>query len=118
MEICMTRGGHITAPVLRPKPIENQERGEKQMANQADYIEPGSKAHAAFLGLKKAAEKDIPQYEGWTLVDPTQWGPMARPEFLEQILKQKFNEWKIKPEVSEKAPSMWVPSEAPVSGIV
>jgi len=62
------------------------------MAKQTDFIEHGSKEHAAFLGLKKAQDKDPYQCEGWTLVDITQYGPAARPEFLQAILQQKVAE--------------------------
>jgi hypothetical protein len=83
-----------------------------------DHIEFGSEEHAQFLGLRKAQDKDPYQCEGWALVDITQYGPAARPEYLQAILQQKVNELKTKPKVPDYAPKMWVPSEAPVSGIV
>ena len=82
-----------------------------------DYIERGSARHAAFLGLIEADEDDEPQYEGWTLADPTLWGPTARPEFLARTLKQKVNELTMEmPEIQSDdprlpfyAPPPWTP---------
>lgn len=73
-------------------------------------IKHGSEAHALFLGLRKSEPGDIPTFDGWTLVDPTQWGPNARPEFLEAQLKQKVNEWRTPPTVPANAPTLWTPT--------
>lgn len=88
------------------------------MKKQPDFIEFGSAEHAAFLGIKKANKDDPYQCEGWTLVDITSYGPAARPEFLQAVLQQKVNEWKTKPQVPDRAPGLWTPTDAPVMGIV
>jgi hypothetical protein len=67
----------------------------------SNYIEFGSAEHAQFLGLRKAAPDDIPEIDGWTLVDMTAYGPQARPEFLKEILRQKVTELKTKPVVPQ-----------------
>jgi len=82
-----------------------------------DYIERGSDRHAAFLGLIPAEKDDEPQHEGWTLGDLTLYGPMARPEFLTRMLRQKVNELNTPmPEIQSDdptkpfyAPPMWTP---------
>jgi len=86
-------------------------------AGNLDYIPHGSDAHAALLGLKKAEEHDVPQHDGWALQDVTQYGPAARPEFLEQVLRQKINELTISlpkmqsndPFAPHYAPPLWQP---------
>ena len=91
-----------------------------------DYIAHGSDGHAAFLGLVKAEEGDEPQQDGWTLADITMYGPSARPEFLRRVLAQKVSELTTLPPETQSedprlpnyAPTMWVPSGEPVSGIV
>lgn len=91
-----------------------------------DYIAHGSDGHAAFLGLVKAEEDDEPQRDGWTLADITLWGPSVTAEYLKRILAQKVSELTtLPPEVQSDdplapnyAPTMWVPSDTPVSGMV
>lgn len=91
-----------------------------------DAIPHGSDGHAAFLGLIEAEEDDEPQLGGWALADITMYGPSARPEFLRRILAQKVSELTTPmpemqsddPRLPHYAPSMWVPSDTPVTGMV
>jgi hypothetical protein len=86
-------------------------------AGNPDYIEHGSDRHAAMLGLKKAEAHDVPQLDGWALQDVTQYGPSARPEFLEQTLRQKVSELTTPPPKMQSgdpfephyAPPLWQP---------
>ena len=97
----------------------------KKQANPG-AIARGSDGHAAFLGLVKAKKDDEPQLKGWTLADVTMWGPSATAEFLKRVLAQKVSELTtLPPEMQSEdsrlpnyAPTMWVPSEEPVSGMV
>ena len=61
---------------------------------QTDYVERGSDEHAAGLGLRKWREGDPTdlKVEGWTFVDITQFGPLARPEFIKAVLTQRVAE--------------------------
>jgi hypothetical protein len=71
-----------------------------------DYVKHGSDRHAALLGLVPAEKDDELQHEGWALGDLTLYGPMARPEFLTQMLKQKVNELcSPTPEMQSEDPS-------------
>lgn len=88
-----------------------------------DYIPHGSDRHAAFLGLREVEEDDEmklktqgPNGKWYTLQDRTVFGIAVREEFLEAFLQQRVGELQ-KPEVHAEAPSMWVPTEAPASGI-
>ncbi len=91
-----------------------------------DYIEHGSDGHAAFLGLVEAENGDEPQQDGWALADVTMYGPAATPQYLKQTLAQKVSELVTPPpevqsddpRLPNYAPTMWVPSEEPVSGMV
>ena len=84
---------------------------------QADYVEPGSDRHAGMLGLKKAAEGDEPQLDGWALEDIVSYGPTVSAQFLEGMLRGKVNELSMKiPETQSSdplaphfAPAMWQP---------
>ena len=84
---------------------------------QTDYVEHGSDKHAGMLGLKKASDEDKPQIDGWALEDIVSYGPTVSTEFLEQLLRQKVNELKMKiPETQSRdplaphfAPVMWRP---------
>lgn len=86
-------------------------------AGDPNYIAHGSDKHAALLGLKEAEEHDVPQHEGWALQDVTQYGASARPEFLEQVLRQKVNELTTPfaqvqsddPRAPNYAPPLWQP---------
>jgi hypothetical protein len=86
-------------------------------AGNYDYVEHGSDQHAAMLGLKKAEDHDVPQVDGWALQDPTQFGPAARPEFIEQFLRQRVSELTTLPPVMQSvdplapnyAPPLWQP---------
>lgn len=77
---------------------------------QTDHVKFGSVQHAQLLGLVKAEKDDELQYKGWTLQDPTQWGPNARPEFVKAQLIQKVSELTNAPTVPAGAPTMWTPS--------
>ena len=88
-----------------------------------DYIEFGSDRHAEFLGLTKD-EGNPENPVGWRLTDPTRWGAMARPEFLEEILRQKVAELMSgeppAPQSLDRrkpnyAPPMWRPDPVEVS---
>ena len=86
---------------------------------QVDYVEHGSDRHAGMLGLKKAAEDDKPQIDGWALEDIVSYGPTVSPEFLEQLLRQKVNELSMKiPETQSSDPlgahfaqTIWQPGQ-------
>jgi hypothetical protein len=84
----------------------------------ADYIEFGSSQHAELLGLRKAAEDDRVQFDGFSLQDLTAFGPAARPEFIAEVLRQKVTSLKSggPPAVQSAdqrapnyAPPMWQP---------
>jgi len=98
----------------------------KNKPTNPDYIAHGSDQHASLLGLIKATPEDEPQYNGWALADITMYGPSARPEYLRRVLMQKVSELTILPPETQSddplapnyAPTMWVPSEEPVSGMV
>ncbi len=79
-----------------------------------DFVAHGSPEHAALLGLKKAAKDDELEYEGYTLVDLTVYGPNASDKFLRAMLVQRVNELKSKPAVPAHAPPLWVPAAAPL----
>jgi len=88
-----------------------------------DYMPHGSDRHAAFLGLREVAEDDEikpkakgPNEKWYTLQDRTMFGIAVREEFLEAYLQQRVGELQ-KPTVHPEAPPMWVPTEAPASGI-
>lgn len=85
-----------------------------------DYIKPGSAAHAGLLGLRKAKEKDTYVLNGWTLLDPTAFGPQATEAYIEEVLRQKVSELEAgaPPAVQSEdrtkpgyAPPMWQPAE-------
>lgn len=82
---------------------------------QADYVEFGSERHAALLSLRKLekGEETEHAYKGYTLVDPTAWGPNARPEFIQAQLVQRVNEFLTKPAAPADAPKMWTPAVQP-----
>ncbi len=84
-------------------------------AKQKDFVEFGGERHALLLGLRKAAKDDAEEatYKGWALVDPTAWGPNARPEFIRAQLVQRVNELMTKPSVPADAPKMWMPTIQP-----
>ena len=67
---------------------------QKEFTN---YIEHGSQRHMDLLGLRKATPEDVPEYEGFALVDITAFGPAARPEYLKEVLRQKVTEFQTKP---------------------
>ena len=83
-----------------------------------DYVEHGSDRHAGLLGLREAQEDDDPQLDGWALEDMTMWGPTATDKFRMQMLRQKVNELKSKPPVTQSkdpfkphyAPPIWRPT--------
>ena len=71
---------------------------------QTDYIERGSAEHAAMLGLRKWADGDTPELNvgGWTFEDVTQYGPMARLDYIKAALTQRVAELgKVQIEVRE-----------------
>ncbi len=86
---------------------------------QTDHVEHGSDRHAGMLMLKKAREEDKPQLDGWALEDIVSYGPTATQEFLEQSLRQKVNELKMKiPETQSSDPlaphfaqTIWQPGQ-------
>ena len=79
-----------------------------------DYVPHGSDEQAGMLGLKKAEAHDEPKHNGWALQDVT----MYRPEYLEQILRQKVNDLTSKapkvqsddPMAPHYAPPIWRPT--------
>lgn len=79
-----------------------------------DQVKHGSERHAHLLGLRliEKDEKVEFQHEGYTLIDPTQWGPNARPEFIRSMLIQKVRELQTPPEVPVNGPTMWTPHPA------
>jgi len=91
-----------------------------------DHIEHGSEQHAAMIGLRRAGGEDTYQVDGWTLADITAFGPAARPEFLEQVLRQKVAVLTSPvpvlqsddPNAPNYAPPMWMPPEGGATGIV
>lgn len=90
------------------------------------YMRHGSEQHAALLGLRRAGADDVPELDGWTLADITAYGPAARPEFVEQVLRQKvmaLNSAVPKPQSDDPgapdyAPPMFVPPGGGADGIV
>lgn len=84
---------------------------------QTDYVAHGSDEHAALLGLKKAGEDDKFAVDGWTFEDVTAFGANARPDYIEQVLRQKVSSLRAPmPEPQSKdpkaphfAPLMWKP---------
>jgi len=84
-------------------------------------VEFGSDQHAGLLGLKKASEDDVPQLDGWALIDVTVHGPAARPEYLREVLRQKVSTLQSGPPPTPQsedpladnyAPPMWPHEEA------
>lgn len=80
---------------------------------QHDYIEPGSEEHAGMLGLRKWAEGDDPalNVEGWTFQDATQFGPLARVEYIRASLAQRVAElrpMRVEVREAERASRTWV----------
>ena len=64
-----------------------------KQVNVPNYMERGSDDHMHFLGLRKAVDKDeVPQMAGLAMMDITQYGPAARPEFLTAKLRGKVGE--------------------------
>jgi len=92
-----------------------------------DYVQHGSDAHAELIGLRKAEEGEELQLEGWTLADRTAWGPQATESYIKEVLRQKVAEVKAgappMPQTDDQfapdyAPPIWMPSEAPTTGMV
>lgn len=97
----------------------------KNKSTSPDYIEPSSDRHAEHIGLRKADKADEPQIEGWALIDLTAFGPLARPEFLREVLRGKVSTLRSggappvqsdDPLLPNYAPPLWRPSEVPVTG--
>jgi len=68
---------------------------------------------AKFLGLRKAEETDDVVYQGYALVDVTQWGPSATDRFLLQVLKQKVNNL-LSPNPKHQSEDPFEPQYAPL----
>jgi len=66
-----------------------------------DYVAHGSELHAQMLGLRKATADDKLVKDGWTLADPTAFGPSARDYFLEEVLAQRVKELTTPPAVPQ-----------------
>ena len=98
----------------------------KMQTGQTDYVAPGSKEHAALLGLMKAPSGETLAVDGWSLADPLAFGPAATETYLLRILRSKVNELTgklVEPQSEDRnkpgyAPKMWRPSDTPVSGII
>jgi hypothetical protein len=73
--------------------------------HQTDFVPHGSDQHAALLGLRKGEDGE------WVLDDPTIYGPAARPEFLEHVLRQKVAALNTPPEIPDNAPDMDIPPD-------
>ncbi len=89
------------------------------MAEQQQIVQPrivkfGSEEHMEMLGLREANDNDAHQFEGYALVDVTQWGPLAREEYIQAQVELRVRELKTKPEVPGFAPKMWEPSLPPI----
>ncbi len=93
-------------------PGEIQAVSERELPS--DHIEFGSDRHARMLGL----ERDETSEHGWKLLDPTMFGPTARPEYIKQVLLGKISELNNPPrEIQSDSPfephykqRMWVPT--------
>jgi hypothetical protein len=61
--------------------------------DRADYVAHGSDKHAAFIGLKRTDDEADPYaVDGWTLEDPTQFGPGANDQYIIRVTRQKVSE--------------------------
>lgn len=81
-DIVARLSGRLSPPT--PEPLRPEDR--------ADYIAQGSEKHAIFLGLINAPEGETLEYDGYTLLDSTLYGPNVTEKYLERILAQKVNE--------------------------
>ena len=83
-----------------------------KVKEQTDYIQHGSDAHAALMGLRKAKADDTLQIDGWTLQDMTMFGAQATETFIRETLRQKVSELKAGiPSVPAYARPMWQPTD-------
>lgn len=86
--------------------------------SQTDYVEPGSPAHAALLGIQECEPTEKHPFE-YELMDPTIFGAGANEEFLTRVLKAKIQQLKSKPAQPQTkhrfepgyAQPMWEPEE-------
>lgn len=90
-----------------------------------NYIEHGSRKHAALLGIVQVGKQKQPDgvhvADGYKLVDGTMFGAHARPEFLAEVLRQKVSELKTKqpkrqsvdPRKPNYAKALWTPDDSP-----
>lgn len=78
----------------------------KNDTKQRDFVEHGSKEHAALLGLIPDDKSEL----GYRLADMTAYGPQASPEYMKEVLRQKVSELKgAKPSVPTSAPRIFTP---------
>ena len=95
---------------------ENRPVTAKPRARARDYVPHGSDQHAQMLGLRKATSDDKHVKDGWTLADPTAFGPAAREDFLEAMLAQRVNELVTPPAMPQSKDSRkpnYAPPPAP-----
>lgn len=103
---------HLSAQgLLTPEPV----RAEIPLEEQPWFVRPGSIRHAQILGLVQDDDSE----SGWSLDDPTVWGPAASDKFLQLVLEQKLNELRSEtPQMQSVSPlspnyaiPMWVPTD-------
>ena len=86
---------------------------QSRKAQYSDRVEFGSDRHADHLELKKASEDDVPQRDGWALIDITAYGSAARPEFLREVLRQKVTTLQSGPPPTPQSEDQFAPDYAP-----
>ena len=100
---------------------------KKSKKARPDYVEFGSDEHRDHIGLRKAEPADEITFEGFALVDPTQFGLTATKTALMTVLRQRVGELRSggppKPQSKdENKPNflkpMWKPDEEPAVGLV
>lgn len=74
---------------------------KKASGVRSDFVEHGSEQHAALLGLRTATEDDKIVHKGYALMDVTAYGPTAREDFLETVLRQRVSELMHPPAVPQ-----------------
>jgi len=98
--------------------LKKQGRLNPRDESQRDYVEPGSHAHMALLGLEPCEKTEDHPYE-YRLADLTMFGPAATKEFLTRVLESKIAQLQsLPPEIQSEdrfapgyMPPLWEPKE-------
>lgn len=104
---------------------------QKTIIHPDNIVKPGSARHMHLMGLRKVTEADRKretfklEYDGLTLIDPTQYGLNVREETLHLILQGKVATFRTKPKEPQSkdrrkpnyAPPMFLPKDQKAGGM-